>query len=199
MEERLERIEQVTSNYFFWQGLRLVPMGIALILMAFVMESRTTLGAFRYVLTIGILGGALWTSSALGGYYKRAFGSVRGIPGQHSRRDMLKWTVVYPLLIASFMIDRLWQGPLLISGLAWGAATVAYWWSTGRGRPHYHAVALLFAATTFLPVVTSIHRGTPMLTMFIGIVGAAYIVAGLLDHLELSRLMHAEGSDAGSV
>jgi len=199
MEDRLERIEQVTANYFFWQGLRLVPMGIAMILVAFIIEWRSIPQALRNILMLGALAAALWTSSALGGYYRRTFGSVRGIPRQHSRREMWKWTVVYPLMVGSFIVDAAWKGPLLISGLAWGAATVAYWWSTGRGRPHYHGVALLFAATTLLPALTSIDRGTPMLTLFIGIVGAAYVVAGLLDHLELSQLMHAGGDDAGSV
>lgn len=50
-----------------------------------------------------------------------------------------------------------------------------------------------------LIVFTSIDRGAPMLSLFIGVVGTVYIVAGLPDHLELTRLMHVGGSDAGSV
>ncbi len=196
--DRLERIHQVTANYFFWQGLRFVPMGAALLLLAIITQWATLPAPARKLLIVLILVLGLALSSAVGRYYNRAFGSVRGIPGRHARREAVKWTVVYPLLFLSMIIDAMWKGPIFVTGPIWGAATLAYWWSTGRGRLHYLAVALLLAATAFLPALGVVPRGTPMLNLFLGILGAIYIVAGLLDHFELVRLMGG-ASDAGPV
>lgn len=195
--KRLERIHHLTANYFFWQGLRFVPMGIALLLFAFVIQWPAPVFVRKVVIVLTLVAG-LVLSSMLGRYYKRSFGSVQGIPGQHARRDVVKWLIVYPLLFLSLAIDGLWKGPVFVTGPIWGAATLAYWWSTGRGRLHYIPVALVLSATAFLPTLGVVPRGAPMLNLFIGLLGGVYIVAGLLDHFELVRLLSGEGN-AGSL
>jgi hypothetical protein len=66
---------------------------------------------------------------------------------------------------------------------------VAYWASTGRGRRHYLGIALLFATLTFVPTLGLVPAGKSMLGLFIGVLGGVYVLAGILDHLELVRVL----------
>ena len=132
---------------------------------------------------------ALAAFSWIGGYYDRSFGVVRGIRNRHERRDAIKWWVAYPAMAASVAVDGLVQPPLFVSGLVWGAATVAFWASTGRGRKHYLAIAAVLFGLAWVPLLGLVDVGKPMLCLFTGVLGGAYILAGVLDHLELVRLL----------
>ena len=71
----------------------------------------------------------------------------------------------------------------------WGAAIAAYWWSTGRGRLHYIPIAIAVALTGLLPASGLVAPGKPMLNVFFAVIGATYVIAGILDHLELTRVL----------
>ncbi len=79
--------------------------------------------------------------------------------------------------------------PIFITGIVWAAATLAYWWSTGRGRPHYLGAALLFASTSAWPALGVATRGHAMMNLFLAVLGATYMINGVLDHLELRRTL----------
>ena len=186
---RLAEIRAVTDNYFFWQGLRWVPLGSALLVMSLVLNSVVPLPeAVQDWILIPVLGLALVASNAIGSYYRRSFGRVRGIPGAHSRRSAIKWFVVYPLMLASLPIDMIFAPPVFVTGLVWGLGILAYWYSTGRGRLHYVAASLIFIALTVAPLF-GVQNGKSLVATFIGLVGVVYIVGGVLDHFALRRIL----------
>jgi hypothetical protein len=189
-EARLERIRAVTANYFFWQGLRWVPGGLILIIAGLLWSDWWPFtGWVEDALLIGALLAAIGISLAIGRYYKRVFGSVKAIPRQHARRNAIKWLVFYPAMLASLLIDGLTEIPFLVSGIVWGGAIAAYWWSTGRGRGHYLVAAAAVASLSLFPTLGVVGSGAPILSLFFIIIGGIYIVGGVLDHLELRRLL----------
>lgn len=188
----LTRIQKITSNYFFWQGLRLVPFGFLFLIGAagFVeppLWPYTILPSEVVLLVAVIL--AYVAFQALGTYYTRVFGSVTDLAGVHSRREVVKWWIVYPIMGLSLIADWFLKWPIFLSGLTWGAALVAYWWSTGQGRKHYLVAALVLFALTPLPAFSIVAPGRPIFALFHAVVGVIYLVGGLLDHRELSRIL----------
>jgi hypothetical protein len=185
--DELQRIEDVTANFFFWQGLRWAPIGVALVAgIAFAEQFAAT--RERRILVLGGSVALGFVMSALAGrYYARAYGRVRALPDLAARRERLKWNVVYPLMLLSLIGDLMWKGPVLLSGPIWAAAIVAYRNSTGRGRAHYFVIAALVATTFFLPLF--IEPGRTTVNVFFLVIGAAYAIGGILDHLELRRIL----------
>lgn len=187
----LQVIRDVTANLFFWQGFRLIPMGVALLAVTFILGGAIPVPRrLAVVFAVMLLMGATAMSSAAGAYYRRVYGSASPYPGQHAQRDRWKWLVVYPLMIAATLIDIFARPTLFVSGLVWAAAVLAYRMSTGRGRNHYFVAAALMAATAFLPSFGVTTPGVQTLHLFVGLLGAVYIVGGLLDHFELTRVFH---------
>ena len=195
----LERIRSVTANYFFWQGLRWVPGGVVMLVLA--LADLGVLPAPRWggAATLVLLAAAMYVSARLGRYYARTFGRVRGTPGQHARREAIKWRLVYPAMALSLVADAWLRWPFFLSGVVWAAAVVAYWWSTGRGREHYLVAATLLALTALLPAAGLVLPGKQILDVFIALVGIIFIVGGILDHLELRRILRPAHADGGAV
>src|SRR5512147_1698793 len=109
----LDRINAVTANFFFWQGLRWVPMGAALLFVAWGFGPSSPIAAsWQSPLLIAAMVTAVALSASIGRWYARSFGRVRGIPGQHARRTRTKWLVVYPLLLVALVIDGLAKPPV---------------------------------------------------------------------------------------
>lgn len=186
----LERVHSITSNFFFWQGLRWVPLGVALMLLSASYSPWWPLDPrWNDPFLLGLALAAFAASAALGSYYSRAYGRVRLEPGAHARRSRVKWLVVYPAMIVALVIDGALAPPVFVSGATWGAAILLYWWSTGRGRPHYVGAALLVASTSLWPLLGVAVPGLAMMNLFIGVIGAIYVVGGILDHLELRRAL----------
>ena len=188
--QHLARIQAVTANYFFWQGLRWVPMGTALLALSMYWNGWWTVAPpWDGALQLGVLVVALSISGAVGRYYHHRFGIVQGIPGMHARRERLKWRVVYPAMMVSLVADLWLAPPILLSGFVWGAGILAYRRSTGDGRPHYLAAAVLLATFGLLPLAGLMAPGKALVNQFIGLVGIVFIVGGVLDHLELGRVL----------
>ena len=188
----LERMQAVTENYFLWQGLRLVPLGVMGIFLALRLAEPSwwpLRGASEDAILLFVVVAGMGAFSWIGRYYHRSFGEVRGLPGRHSRRDAIKWWVAYPLMGLSPIVDSIIKAPVFLTGVVWAAGVVAFWASTGRGRRHYLVFAVLLAFLTFVPLLGLVPPGKPMLNLFIGTLGAIYVMAGLLDHRELVRVM----------
>lgn len=185
-----ERITAVTSNFFFWQGLRWVPMGVALLVAALLRDAPAGIPeSWRSALVIVVMIAALAVSAATGRWYARVFGRVRGIPGQHARRTRTKWLVVYPALVLALVVDGVMRPPILFSGIAFAASIEAYRRSTGGGRRHYVIASALFALLTLLPFVGITAPGVSSLNLLFAVLGATYVIGGVLDHLELTRIL----------
>lgn len=189
-EPDLDRVHSITDNFFFWQGLRLVPMGAALLVLSATYASWWPIDRrVHAVVPVAVLLLGLALSGAIGSYYGRAYGRVAAAPGAHALRSTIKWLVAYPAMAASLLIDGVVRLPIFITGIVWAAATLAYWWSTGRGRPHYLGAALLFASTSAWPALGVATRGHAMMNLFLAVLGATYMINGVLDHLELRRTL----------
>src|SRR5205823_5398936 len=151
------QVRALTANYFFWQGLRWIPMGFALVLVAATLAGGTGLPLMvrRWAMWPLMLL-ALWLStSVLGRYYHRTFGDVRADPEQHVRRTSIKWLVVYPAMMASMIIDMKVALPILLSGLVWGLSIELYRRSTGSGRPHYAVACVALNLFALLPLMNA--------------------------------------------
>jgi hypothetical protein len=195
--ESLERINALTSNFFFWQGLRWVPMGAALIVVAWSFSPSTPVPeSWQSTLLIAVMAAAIALSVVAGRWYGRAFGRVRGIPGQHARRTRTKWLVVYPLIAVALLIDGIMRPPVLLSGFGFAAAIEAYRRSTGGGRRHYIVASVVFLALSFAPTIGLAAPGAQALNLLMAVLGATYVIGGVLDHLELRRLLPGSSSEA---
>ena len=185
----LDRINAITANFFFWQGLRWIPLGAALLVAAWSSsQSSPVPESWRSTLFIATMTVALAVSAMIGRWYGRSFGRVRGIPGQHARRTRTKWLVVYPALLVALLVDVIVKPPVLVSGITFAAAIEAYRRSTGGGRHHYIIVSIAFAALTFAPTLGLATPGAGALNLLITLLGASYTIGGLLDHRELKRV-----------
>jgi hypothetical protein len=198
--DALDRINAITANFFFWQGLRWVPLGAALLVIALALAPGSLVPrSWGSPLLLASTAVALWTSTLIGRWYARSFGRVRGIPGQHARRTRTKWLVVYPALVIALLIDAILKPPVLISGIAFAAAIEAYRRSTGGGRLHYVIASGVFAVLTFAPTLGLAVPGKNALDLLVGMLGATYVIGGLLDHRELTRIFPSPDSAPGSM
>ena len=189
--DRLRQIHDVTDNFFFWQGLRWIPMGAALLGSAAALSPNLPIpNSLRTWIALPMFVVALWLStSVLGRYYARHFGRVRGDPSRHVTRTSVKWLIVYPGIIVAMVVDAKLGPPLVVSSLAFALAIEAYRESTGGGRWHYLVAAIGLVAFSVLPLFGVVQTGKHALTPLIGIVGLIYIVGGVLDHRELVRVL----------
>lgn len=190
--ENLDMIRKVTPNFFFWQGLRFVPLGFIILLFAFTIGdppwaqfgvewvSDLLLAAFVALAVIA----SIW----IGRYYNRHFGQVRESPGAHRQRDTIKWLIAYPLMFLSLIYDAVLQPAVFVTGLVWAIGLVAYWYSTGRGRRHYFVAAGLMALLAFLPPLGLVRAGDEILRLFFLLLGLTYVFGGILDHIELTQI-----------
>jgi len=190
----LRRIHDVTANFFFWQGLRWVPPGAALVVFAWSnLPSFPLPTVWRDAIPWIALTAGLAASWLIGAYYAHSYGHVRSLPGMYARRDALKWGVVYPAMALALIVDGLLKPPIIVSGLVFAAGMEAYRRSTGGGRRHYILASVLFAAAAFAPILGIVQPGQDVLTLVIGSLGGVYMIGGVLDHLELRRIFHANG------
>jgi hypothetical protein len=183
----LETSRRVTANVWFWQGLRWAPGGLVFLLAAAtsLLPADWTLLAWLCWTGVLVLWWRLYRLADL--YYSRRFGVVVGLAGQHRRRNLVKWFVVYPAMTASIFVDLLAAPKFFLSGVVWAAALLAYRATTGGGRPHYFGGAVLLGALTALPALGVLDNGRPMVILWAAVVGALYLALGTLDHLELAR------------
>ena len=189
--DRLRQIHDVTDNFFFWQGLRWIPMGAAMLAFATVSSPDVPIPAvLRQWIGLPLFAIALWLSTAvLGRYYAHRFGRVRADAARHAVRTSVKWLVVYPVIVVAIFVDAKLRPPVVVSALAFAIAIEAYRQSTGGGRHHYVIAAIGLVAFSILPIFDVLPAGKYSLTPLIGIIGLIYIVGGVLDHRELVRVL----------
>lgn len=190
----LRRLHALTANYFFWQGLRWVPPGAALVVFAWSTTPSFPLPtAWRDATPWLALVFGLAASWLIGKYYAHTYGYVRSLPRMHARRNALKWSVVYPMIALALMVDGLLTPPFIVSALVFTVSIEAYRRSTGGGRRHYVLASAFFATMTFAPALGLLQPGHDALTFVLGCLGGVYMIGGVFDHLELRRLLQAKG------
>jgi len=187
--KRGERLRAVTDNFFFWQGLRFAPIGVAMIVLAFVTAREDLDERVANGLLIATVAAAVVAIRIIGKTYHRDYGAVRGIPGAHSRRSRFKWLLVYPIMFAAVIADLAIETlPVMLSGVTWAIGLVLYRASTGGERNHYLVLAAALAALSLGPLAIAV-TAKQMVTVMLLVLGAGYTVAALLDDKELRELM----------
>ena len=195
-ETNLRRMRDITANFFFWQGLRWVPLGAALLLVTWsTLPGFPLASPWRDAIPWITLICGLGASSLIGAYYARAYGHVRGLSSMHARRNAIKWGLVYPAMALALVVDGLLKPYVMVSGLVFAAGIEAYRRSTGGGRRHYVLASLGFAAATFAPSVGLVQPGREVLALLSGGLGTVYMIGGIFDHLELRRMFRAREQD----
>jgi hypothetical protein len=190
MNYEVERIRRVTSNYFFWQGLRWVPIGLVVMALGLRRTNWSPIAdAWEDTLILCLIVLVMALSPLIGVYYRRSFGDVRDDPDAHQRREMMKWLLVYPLMILSLVIDMKFKPAFFVTGPVWCSGILAYWLSTGRGRPHYLIASMSMLGLSVLQWFGFVEPGKQMFSVFGLVLGAIYTIGGLLDHRELCRIL----------
>ena len=177
----LRDIHDFAANYTDRQGLRIIPMAVAVIIQAFpqVPSSFFGVNATFVVLGLGVLGYYL-----VGQYYKRRFGTVEEMPYQGVSITAQVVLVVIGFLI-SVPFDIIAHPPVFISGLLISGWLVITAWPSRRIRGEYLSMGLVLALFSFGQMV-----GIPQsdVARSYGFwFGAMLIVAGLRDHLAFVR------------
>lgn len=193
----LRRIQYVTTYYHEIQGLRIVPFGIWLLLIALGQASgyvpRAEPQPAAVALLSYLLGGfmVLALYKLIGMFYTRHYGSVQ--PPLHSRPRALSGCLSGAgflfILYAGMMIGSRQlaaEVAIVLIGLLLYAA-----WRSGWYRIDYVVLAALLAGAQ------AIVSGAPAMALN----GVAVIAGGLLDHLVLARTLKGvpEDGHAGSV
>jgi hypothetical protein len=185
--ERSGRVRAVTDNLFFWQGLRFVSLGPAVMIAALANMPIVHERVGNAVL-IACLIAATIASSLIGRRYRRDFGDVRPIPGAHTLRSRLKWLLVYPLMFGALAVDLLQPLPIFVSGPVWAIGLLLYRFSTGGGRDHYIALAAALAALALGPVVAGVTSKQTVTIMFLTL-GAGFTACAWLDDREMRSIL----------
>lgn len=185
----LDLLRRITRDLWYWQGLRFAPLAIV----GFIAAATFAPWWPKWVPEEGaLIAGlifALVMYRAADRYYATTMGQVAPDLSLTTGRSAVKWFAVYPAMGAALLIDGLASPPLLVSGAVWAVSLVLYWWSTGRGREHYLVLAALTALLTFLPVVDPALAGKGAFPVFYAWFGLVYLVAGVLDHVALTRAL----------
>lgn len=212
MNEQLRRIQFVTRYYDWLQGLRFLPMGLALLGFAtWALLNPAAIGAQPSRLGATVLTGGLLVALGLywviGRYYRRRFGEVR--PSEATRRTRRKMLLTF--VVAGLALS---QGAILLGGRSPGQplpvpqglvlcalALVAYWAWTGRFVRHYLTAAGVMAGAGLLhhlginPLCALLHtaeavsvRRCDVITLHL-VSGLALVVLSVLDHRLLVRVL----------
>ena len=180
------------SSFASWTTIYYNGDDPALLVVAGSLASRTILPEWlQDWLPITAMFAAFAVSSVIGQWYGRAYGRVRALPGMHARRSRIKWFVIYPLVLATLIIDVHFKLTVATSALAFAVAVEAYRRSTGGGRRHYVIASAVFIASGVAPALGLVAPGADTADMVIALLGATYVVGGVLDHLELRRALPA--------
>jgi len=166
-------IRHVTSNFFFWQGLRWVGPGLSLILVAAGLNASLPHEWKRPLLAFALLLGVAGTVVA-GKYYRRSFGTARVDPAMHEERTLWKWAVVYPLMLVAMSADIVLRPPIIVSGIVFAAGIEMYRRSTGGGRRHYIVASALFAMYTPIKRLSRVNATLPSTKERMSAAGKSY-------------------------
>jgi len=182
----LEQIHDLAANYSDRQGLRIIPMAVAMMALAFprelpasILGIDTQLGA----LAIGFAG--YWL---IGRYYERRFGKVEEIPYEGFPIAGQILLVVIGFFV-SVAIDIVARPPVFVSGLVVAAWLIVTSWPSRRIRGEYQSIGTLLILVSLAPLV-----GVPQATVaktYCFWFGFGLLLAGVRDHISFVRSLPA--------
>lgn len=180
----LLEIRDLAENYSDRQGLRVVPMAVAVLLQALPAPWR---GDWQLLAMVaGIAGYPL-----VGRYYRARFGHVDEHP--HPGPAFPAQAALTILLLFMVMaFDAIVNPPLFVSGLAVALWLIHAAWPSRTIRAHYLVLGIALAVLSFAPLAGVTHRAT---AVSYGIVfGVALLVNGIVEHVRFVRLLRGRGA-----
>ncbi len=196
----LERIRYITQSYEALKGLKMVPFGLFMILMAIRELGWTGLGKqgdCTYTLPLFVL--LLGLYIAADQYYTRTFGIVRVLPRTSS---LVSGLILLSIFFGAVAIEVAVKPPISLMGLTIGALLVyagarsrrAYYMSAGAAMGIISLIPLLFPATVSGNMFATFGFWWNL------VMGLAWTVLGLADHWKLVKAMQPVrgGEDARS-
>jgi hypothetical protein len=172
----LSQIQELTANYSDRQGLRVIPIALAVMVQAFPRYPAKILGvdSMLVALAAGFIG--YWL---IGLYYRRRFGSVEELPYEGMALP-LQLGVVFIGFIVSITIDLTLHPRVFLSGLVIAAWLTITAWPSRRLRREYSAIGFVLALVSLAPLagVAQVDVGRAYGFWF----GVMLLIAGLRDH-----------------
>src|SRR5207253_264332 len=186
-EIALNDIHEFAANYSDRQGLRIIPMALALMIQAFPIPSRL-FGFDTMLLAIGF---GLAGYFLIGRYYERRFGRVEALPdegdeGVWFRVQMLLALLCFPIGLA---IDVGAHPRIFISGLLIAVWLIITAWPSRCIRGEYLSMGFVLAAFSFSPLLGVAMRDVGMAYGFW--FGFMLSIAALRDHISFVRFFPA--------
>lgn len=178
----LARIRFVAGQFYYLQGLRLVPFGLWTVAFAagwFGRQGDCTFSLPTLILVIILY-------KLVGVYYDRHFGRVERSLADR-RLDWISLAVAIPAIWLAVWIDATGRLPISLLALALaGFLLVVHLRSPGGYRRYYAVLAALLALLSLTPLALG-QAPKDVSPPVLAALGGAYIVGGVLDHLVLAR------------
>jgi hypothetical protein len=182
----LQDIRDLATNYSDRQGLRVVPMALAILIHAFPQVNRARvlgLDMQLIALTAGFLG--YWL---IGRYYDRRFGRVEEIPsaGFPIAGQILLIVIAF---FVSAAIDIVQQPPVFVTGILIAAWLIVTAWPSRRIRGEYLSMSVVLVLISLMPLVGQQQGSVARAYAFW--FGCGLLLAGVRDHLSFIRFFSA--------
>lgn len=179
-------VRYITRNFDALQGLKMVPFGLFFLAMGagwLGEQGDLSLSLPAFVLT-------LLVSWLISRYYTRIFGRVNSERSNLVNNFLLPLAVILILWVAA-AIDYSMRLPVSVFGLTLAIILFFWWWlQEQRTRIHYAIMASLIVLISLAPLA-GIGEGwliiQPSGTVFHLLVGAIFVLGGILDHLILVK------------
>lgn len=190
----LIRVRFITTHYELLQGLALIPLlaAILLVTVANTASAQRHAGWLFWVAYLAVLPLSIAAGIGLASYYRRKYGRVRGL--RHQGFGLV--AAALALGVVAGLIHRLNPpGPVSYEGLVFGLGALAAAWFLRPLAVPFLAVGLLGAAASLAPLGTLLGTGdgNPLSspdTLVIAVF-AAWIVVALWSHFLLRAALRS--------
>src|ERR1700730_9191038 len=139
----LHDIHDLTANYSDRQGLRIVPMAIAVMMQAF--PGRIPSAFFGVDIMLIALAIGLGGYFLIGRYYRNRFGTVEEEVDDRTILFIASFVLVMFAFVVSISVDILGHPPVFVSGLVVATWLIATAWPSRHIRGEYLSIGLVLA------------------------------------------------------
>jgi len=178
----LHDIHDLTTNYSDRQGLRIVPMGLALILQTIPQVPTSLFGIDIMLIALAIgLGGYF----LIGRYYRRRFGTVEEVEDDSAYLFVGYLVLVLFVFMVAMAVDLSAHPPVFVSGLLVAVWLTVTAWRSRAVRGEYLTIGVVLALLSLLPLIVMAPPAVGRAYAFW--FGFMLILAGVRDHLSFVR------------
>jgi hypothetical protein len=183
----ITKAQAITRHFGVLQGLKSIPFGLLMLIIAFRNLGGTGLGdggdctftAIMFVIAIGAM-------VAINNYYTRIFGKARP-----TDPTTMTWAtaIVFSLFLVLVLFETYFMPPFSVLGF--GVAVAFFAVGVYSKRYYYLAFGVLIAVAAFMPLFMNQSLGNPIFGslgfVMLSITGVSVIIVGIIDHFYLLR------------